>query len=181
MKAAEFEEKEYEAVLYSQLESGSPHLWAPGQVLETYLGFDRAMLLDDPFLWRLHGFRRPLRGFSPWHSLWPILRNKAWQRTRLPRFRFNCFIQAKRPHAGSRLPKRLSLLGSARPFFRFSIESDQQRTLESVAGKLNGRALFAYAAPVFSKSAELFRHMTVGSIVANSTFPDVIALAGQHA
>ena len=38
MKATEFEEKEYEAALYSLLERGQPHLWAPGQVLESYLG-----------------------------------------------------------------------------------------------------------------------------------------------
>lgn len=82
---------------------------------------------------------------------------------------------------GRRLPKKLTALGSARPYFRISIESDQQRTLESAAKKLKGRALFTYAAPVFGTSRELFRHISVGSMVEHSTFPDVALLAGQHA
>lgn len=72
-------------------------------------------------------------------------------------------------------------LGPTRPFFRISIESDQQSTLEAAAQKLKGRALFTYAAPVFGTSRELFRYMTAGSMVTHSTFPDVAELAGQHA
>ena len=180
MKAAEFEEKEYEAALYSQLVSHR-RLWPPGQVLEKYLGFDSAIFVNDPFFWRLFGFRKPLSGIVPWNVLWPFLQKSSEQRSRLPRFRCNCFIQAKRPHVGSRLPRPASSLGPLRPFFRFSIESDQQKTLEAVAKRVHSRALFAYAAPVFFQSRDLFRHMIEGSIVANSTFPDISALAGQHA
>jgi hypothetical protein len=43
MNPADFEEKEYEAPLYQQLERGDPRIWAPGQVLEHYLGFDRGL------------------------------------------------------------------------------------------------------------------------------------------
>ena len=181
MKDAEFEEKEYELPLYRQLGQNTLKLWPPGLVLEGYLGFDLALLLLDPYFWRLHGISRPLAGVSPWHQLWPILKNKQWQQNRLPRFRCNCFIQAKRPKVGSRLPKKLGSLGTARPFFRFSIESDQQELLETAAFQLAGRALFTYAAPVFSRSSELFRHMTLGTIVSHSTFPDVLTLEGQHA
>src|SRR5580692_5694344 len=155
MKHAEFEEKEYEAPLYRQLGRNTWKLWPPGLVLEGYLGFDMMLLLGESPLWELHGFRRPLRGISPWHSLWPIFRSKDWQRRRLPRFRCYCFIQAKRPQVGSRLPKKLRSLGTARPFFRFPIQSDQQQLLEAAAGQLAGRALFTYAAPAFSKSSEL--------------------------
>jgi hypothetical protein len=181
VRAAEFEEKEYEGPLYNQLERGHAHLWSPGQVLEGYLGFDRALLLDEPYLWQMHGYRRPLRGFSPSSFPWPFLPRRRQVLNRLPRFRLNCFIQAKRPHAGSRLPRQLSALGAARPFFRFQIDSDQQKTLEAAAERLQGRALFTYAAPVFSRSQELFRHMTLGSVVEHSTFPDVLSLAGHHA
>jgi hypothetical protein len=180
MKAAEFEEKEYEAALYNQLVSGN-RLWSPGQVLESYLGFDAALFVDNPFFWRLLGFRKPLPGVAPWHALWRFLRKSSEQRSRLPRFRSNCFVQAKRPHVGSRLPSRASSLGPIRRFFRFSIESDQQKTLEPVAKRVHHRALFTYAAPVFSRSSDLFRNMMLGSIVANSTFPDVSSLAAQHA
>lgn len=49
METVEFEEKEYESALYNQLASSNIHLWSPGQVLESYLGFDAALLVDDPF------------------------------------------------------------------------------------------------------------------------------------
>jgi hypothetical protein len=75
----------------------------------------------------------------------------------------------------------LSPLGTNRPFFKFSIDTDQQTTLEAAAMRLHNRALFSYAAPVFYQSRDLFRYTTAGSIVANSTFPDVASLAGQHA
>lgn len=54
-------------------------------------------------------------------------------------------------------------------------------TLEAAAAKLQGRALFTYAAPVFGRSQELFKHMTLGSIVQNSTFPDVLSLKKHKA
>lgn len=181
MRPAEFEEKEFEAPLYHQLVRENSHLWPPGQVLESYLGFDQALYIADPYLWELHGFRRPLRGFAPGYFMWPFLPRKREFRRRLPRFRCNCFIQAKRPEVGSRLSKKLAPLGRARPFFRFLIESDQQRTLEAAAELLRGRALFTYAAPVFARSQDLFRHMTLGTVIQNTTFPDVISLAGHHA
>jgi hypothetical protein len=102
-------------------------------------------------------------------------------RNRLPRFRLNCFVQAKRPDVGSRRLKRLSALGSTRPYYKFPIETDQQQALEAAAAKLQGRALFTYAAPVFGRSQELFKHMTLGSIVQNSTFPDVLSLKNHKA
>lgn len=180
MKSAEFEEKEYESPLYSQLERGNSFLWQPGQVLETYLGFDAALFLSAPELWHLHGFRGRLRGLLADRFLWPYLPLK-YRSTRLPRFRLNCFIQAKRPEVGSRLNKRLSALGTRRPYFRFSTETDQQKALVAAAKRLRSRALFTYAAPVFHRSQELFKHMTLGSVVSNSTFPDVLSLETHKA
>ena len=157
MKAAEFEEKEYEGPLYNQLERGNRLLWSPGQVLEEYLGFDRAFMLEDSYLWRLHEIRRPYRGLSPYFSRWPFLPPERRHRNRLPRFRVNCFIQAKRSEFGKRLTKRLASLGERRPFFRFGIESDQQTTLEAAASRLRGKALFVYAAPVLLSLAGTLR------------------------
>ena len=179
MKHAEFEEKEYEGFLYSELDRGVSRFWHPGQVLENYLGFDRAMFLDDPYFWRMHGIRGAKRGLLLSGFPWPFLPRKL--KFRLPRFRYNCFVQAKRPQYGSRLPLSLSALGTTRPFFKFQIDTDQQATLEAAAARLRRRALFCYAAPVFFKSRDLFRYDTAGSIVANSTFPDIDRLAGQHA
>lgn len=180
MKTAEFEEKEYEGPLYNQLASGSRYLWQPGQVLEEYLGFDAGLFLSEPYVWHLRGFRRPLRGFLVNRFAWPFLPIEI-RRNRLPRFRLNCFIQAKRPDVGSRLTKRLSALGPKRPYFKFPTETDQHNALEAGAKKLKSRALFTYAAAAFHKSQELFLHMTLGTVVENSTFPDVLSLSGHKA
>lgn len=56
---SEFEEKEFEAPLYNQLECGTRLVWSPGLVFEQYVGFDRAMFLYDPALWHLFGASRP--------------------------------------------------------------------------------------------------------------------------
>jgi hypothetical protein len=37
------------------------------------LGFDAGIFLSDPYLWKLHGIRGPLLGFSPHRFLWPFL------------------------------------------------------------------------------------------------------------
>lgn len=178
MRPAEFEEKEYEFHLYDQLAAGNRNVWPPGQVLEGYLGFDCGLFVEDPYIWRLMG-RGIRRGLVPWFSMWRFIPRDA--RHRLPRFRVNCFIQAKRPEVGARITKRLRDLGNKQPVYRFSIDSDQQLVLEAAAEKLRGRALFAYAAAVFSTSRDLFRHATDGSMADNSTFPEVKALSSQHA
>jgi hypothetical protein len=179
MRPAEFEEKEYEFPLYRQLQQGHPELWPPGQVLEDYLGFDAALMLRHPYLWGLYGRRRPLRGLSPYRFDWPFL--PVTHRHRLPRFGVNCFLQVKRSEVGTRLPKRLSALGTSRPYFRFGLSTDQQKTLEAAARRASGKALFVYAAPVFGKSHELFLHMGAGTMVQNSTFPEVLSLNGHSA
>lgn len=181
MESAQFEEKEYEALLYHQLPTGSQPPWAPGQVLEYYLGFDRGLLLGPSFLWGLHGHPGPLPGVSPFGDLWPALGAPPPDRDRLPSFALNLFIQAKRPDIGKRLTKVLKQKGLGSPFYRFQINPEQQLTLSAVASALVGRALFVYAAPVFGSSSELFRHTQAGTLASHSTFPNVDLFAGHKA
>ena len=56
MSWAEFEEKEYEAPLYNQLEAGNQNVWSPGQVFESRIGIDHGVLVDNPRFWRHIGF-----------------------------------------------------------------------------------------------------------------------------
>jgi hypothetical protein len=53
MAIAEFEEREFEAPLYNQLEVGSNLVWSPGQVFEEHIGIDRAIFVESPTFWRL--------------------------------------------------------------------------------------------------------------------------------
>lgn len=179
MTPADFEEREYEGPLYHQLELGSRLLWSPGQVLEFHLGFDRAAFLAEAYLFKLHGYKGPLAGVTISRFPWPSLPHSSPLRQRLPPFRLNCFIQAKRPEIGKRLPSNLAALGTTRPFYRFHITPHQQRHLFAAADRLRDRALFVYAAPVFGTARELFLHMTQGSIADASTFPDVITMEGH--
>lgn len=180
MKSAQFEEREYENALYNQMALDDVQ-WPPGTVLEQYLGFDLGVFLSRDFLWRLHGYARPLAGLSLFHDLWPLLARTPQSRDRLPSFRLNCFIQAKRPAVGRRLARKLAGLGLGSPFFVFRTEPEQQRCLEIAAAALHDRALFVYAAPVFATSNELFSHRTLGDVAEHSTFPQAVHLAGHGA
>jgi hypothetical protein len=90
-------------------------------------------------------------------------------------------LQAKRPSWGNRLSRKLAKLGLGKPCFKFITEDEQQECLEAAAQLLSDRALFVYAAPVFSSSPDLFRNITAGTIAENSTFPQVLVLTGHQA
>jgi hypothetical protein len=102
MTPADFEESEYRGPLYNQLERGNHLVWEPGQVFEKHIGIDRAAYVTDPYFWGLHGLIAPMNGVIlldyDWHYIWKNrLKNKI-----LPDFKLNLFLQAKRPHAGTR-------------------------------------------------------------------------------
>lgn len=179
-RPAEFEEKEYEAPLYNQLESLTRNVWAPGQVFEEYMGIDRAMFLTEPRLWRFFGVSRPPLGVfmhrMDWEFIW-----RHRQRRRMPNFRVNLFIQAKRSHYYPRRPRHLSGKMPAGPCWRFNLEAHQQRALERVAGRVGDRAALVYAAPAFHRLSELYAHTSRGTILAHSTFPRVESLRGHEA
>lgn len=181
MKPAEFEEREYEAPLYNQLERGDPRIWAPGQVFEGHIGIDRALLLIDDWMFRLHGHPGYLPGALLPRYDWP----QSWFRHRtygrLPNFRLNLFIQAKRPYWSRRPPKILRDKGISGLFWRFNIDEHQQQALETVASRLKKRALVVYAAPVFHEHSTLFRHTRRGTIAQHSTFPSVAMLQRHEA
>jgi hypothetical protein len=181
VKPAQFEEKEYEEALYRQLVLTSNQSWSPGQVLEQYLGFDGGLFLIDHYIWRLHGFSFPLSGIAPYRELWPVLPRRPRDRSRLPSFDLNLFIQTKRPYVGRRPPAELARRGLTKPFFKILTDSEQQQCLDAANAQLSDRALFVYAGAVFGSSAELFGHITAGTIVQNSTFPNAAALSEHHA
>ena len=99
LKSAEFEEGEYRAPLFNQLASTSL-VWEPGQVFEKHIGIDYATWCADQYVLSLHGHSTAPRGVSlpyyDWDYIWSV-RNKL---KKLPSFRLNLFIQAKRPMYG---------------------------------------------------------------------------------
>lgn len=182
MIPAEFEEKSYEAPLYNQLERGQNRLFVPGQVLEHTLGFDAGLFVAQSAVWETLGYRTPLTGAALSYYDWPYAWKLPRLKDKLPRFRLNLFLQAKRPVFYQRCPRSLKKISSiSAPLWAFKVERDQQRRLEVLAETLSGRAHIAYAAAVFHTYPDLFAHTKRRSIIQNSTFPSAEKLKGHDA
>lgn len=178
MSSAEFEEREFETPLYSQLQH-TRLVWLPGQVLEGHVGFDYAALCMDSRIWDIHDIEVPFSGvlLDELRFLWHIRR--ARNPRSLPNFELNLFLQAKRPEYIKRVSSKLRQRGINGPYWRFNIETIQQKLLDSLAGQMQGKGLVCYASPAFHRLSQLYSHITSGTIVENSTFPDAPILAGH--
>ncbi len=179
MVAAEFEEREYEHPLYAELKVSNGRLWAPGQVLEGYLGVDRTLFLDGPFPLNLHGPFAPPGISLPryWHFLRDEL--KVPSKKKLPSFLLNVFLQAKRPRYLTTASTYLVRAGVKGKHWAFSTESEQQLILEKLEAKFVGKMIVSYAAPVFHTDARLHGHTINQTVVKNSTFPSPSLLSGH--
>lgn len=181
MTPADFEESEYRGPLYNQLERGNHLVWEPGQVFEKHIGIDRAAYVTDPYFWGLHGLAAPMSGVVlvdyDWHYIWKKrLKNKI-----LPDFKLNLFLQAKRPHAGTRPRGKVKKAGIVGDYWKFEITPHQQVALEQMEKTLNGKSIVCYAAPAFHTQAALYEHTKNQSIVPSSSFPPASALTRHGA
>jgi hypothetical protein len=182
MVPAEFEEKSYEGPLYNQLERGNAELFTPGQVLENTLGFDAGLFVAQSALWETLGYKTPLRGAALAYYDWPYAWRLARPTVKIPRFRLNLFLQAKRPVYYRRRPRAMRSIASMQgPLWSFRVTEHQQRRLEVLSDRLQGRAHVAYAAAAFHTYADLFTHTKRRTIVENSTFPSVEKMMGHEA
>lgn len=181
MAKAEFEEREFETALYNQLQVYNRRVWAPGQVLEGQIGFDYSAFVEDQYFWSSFGFADPLKGFL----IDKMITRKVWSHRKggghFPNFSLNLFIQAKRPTHLQRVAKKLAAKNLSSPYWRFDIEVHQQELLERLASECKGMALVCYASPAFQRLTQLYAHTEGGSIVANSTFPEIVALKSHSA
>lgn len=179
---AEFEEKSYEGPLYNQLERGQRDLFTPGQVLESQIGFDQGLFLTQKALWETLGYDGPLRGAALAYYDWPFGWGPPNPRKVLPRFKLNLFLQAKRPFYYKRKPRALKTIDTLdAPLWAFRITEHQQHLLETLAKRTSNRAHVTYASPAFHTYSQLSTHTRCRTIVQNSTFPSVEALAGHDA
>ena len=175
---SDFEEKEYEGPLYNQLEKNTNLLWQPGQVFENAIGVDRCVYIDDMSIWKHLGFHSIPLGVSLPRYNWDYIWLSRGKKKKLPNFKLNLFIQAKRCEKGN-VPTKIKPYKFGRYCYKFNIVSHQQIALERVSLNLKNRALVVYAAPMFSKQTELYKHTVNSSIIENSTFPDINKLSGH--
>jgi hypothetical protein len=135
---AEFEESEYRGPLFNQLEA-SNILWEPGQVFERHIGIDRAIWCTREALFELHRFAANPPGVVLSRYRWDYIWSRRRRKKKLPTFRLNLFIQAKRPKYGRFAPKALKAEGLNSPFWRFSLTQHQQEALEKLQVNLSRR------------------------------------------
>jgi hypothetical protein len=179
VKVAEFEEKTYEKYFGQELARRTVVTYSPGQCGEKHLGFDEAFMV--PWLW---SWRFPHADERWWARRGGIslaeMNHLADELGRhLPPFRFNLFVQYKRPEwvEGHRAGER-TWWGQS--YYRYAITPHQQQALIEVASAADARASVVYAAPAFWRSTSLFNHAAKRQIIATSNIALASGMSNHH-
>jgi hypothetical protein len=178
-QTAEFEEKTYEKYFGHELVRGRLISFSPGQRAENLLGFDEAFHVPWHILLRRFRHLMP----RPWSRMSGIDRNEINKLAeelsdKLPEFRFNLFVQFKRPEyvSGLRGAERKDW---QRAYYRYFISTNQQETLEKLHAIAGGRAAVVYASPALWTTADLFVAAANKEVIRRSNVVSVDKLAGH--
>lgn len=174
-----FKEKTYEKYFGHELARKTNITYSPDQCDEASLGFDEAFHLPPKLLAELlphmrHRRKPRLHGHSM--SEFDFVGDELSKR--LPLFKFNLFVQYKRPDYISRSDGK-EFWSWKKPYFRFDTTSHQQLILEKVSQQSLGRSATVYAAPAFWKSKDLFDNARNGIIVGQSNIVMAERLRGH--
>lgn len=183
---AEFEEKQYEQHLNIELLQGSNLIFPPGQHLENVLGFDAALFTRNKAFWRhfLAGypwyrnyFRNYLNGLYFPRDAFEL--EEAFD-NELPQFKFNAFIQHKRPE---RMVKDTASEWQCweRPYYRYKLLEHQQKTLEKLESSVGDLGVVTYASPAFHTKEEFWDAQKNRSFIQRSNFCQPNKLRGHNA
>lgn len=172
----EFEEKDFEAPLYSELRFGSHRIATPGQVFEGKYGIDAALEAEHPLFWNLFGYYEVPTGVILNDLRWGFVWRKLGKKRRLPTFSVNVLVQAKRPEVLSRATLLLKSYGFKSKYWRFEVTKHQHEILGKVAKRLKRRALVVYASPAFDTLEDLYDFTEAQTVVKNSSFVKVEAM-----
>ncbi|MFD2251592.1 hypothetical protein FHS82_000747 [Pseudochelatococcus lubricantis] len=175
----EFKEKTYEKYFSHEVARLTNVTFSPDPCDEALLGFDDAFWLPLPRIMRRAPFVRRRR----WSRMTGVeiceLDHIADQFScRMPPFRFNLFVQYKRPVF-------LKTKGAGewehwkRSYYRYNTTPHQQDALERIEAKGNGRAATVYASPAFWQSADLWANVEAETIIDNSNIASVGRLKGH--
>lgn len=165
VSVAQFEEKTYEKYFGHELAKIAGPTFSPGQVAEGYLGFDEAFFL--PSYAHLDGMS--LQEIDVLADAYSDL---------LPDWRFNLFVQYKRPEyvRGHRAAEWSSW---GQPYYRYQLVTHQQDALANVAAAAGTRAEVIYAAPAFWRSKTLFEAAGNHSVVSLSNVALATSMQGH--
>lgn len=172
---AEFEEKQYEQHLNIELLQGENLILPPGQVLEHTFGFDAVLFSKHPKFWKHYPhmykwhhrlFRNAPKGIHLPNELW---KNLEYEIEDLPPFKFNIFIQHKRPEYMSQSNSaEWSSWNSS--YYRYSIMQQQQDTLVTLENQVKDYAIVIYACPAFHTKKEFWETVKDKKFIDNSNF-----------
>lgn len=173
---AEFVEKEYELAFTIELAADRGTVFSSGQVLEKILGYDAAAHPHrDHLIWQLLRVPRP-PGLNLVQPMWsPGRRPPA---SHLPSRPISLLLQYKRPdHLVG--PRAAQWRLWQRPYYRFTRTKHQHVILRRLQRRLGTQAVVRYAAPAFSRRADLeHRHMR-RTVIDGSGFVSPTRLGGH--
>lgn len=177
---AEFKEKTYEKYFSSELARLTNITYSPDQVDEFFLGFDDAFFLrpDDILRWPFPFMRPSRRRRLLGMTLSELDFLAAEMSELLPPFKFNLFVQYKRPEYLSRRSAQEWACWDA-PYFRYFTTPHQQQILEAINTQSHGRSATVYASPAFWRANDLWSIASNERIVANSNIASVARLNGH--
>ena len=177
---AEFKEKTYEKYFGYELARLTRIAYSPDQCDEALLGFDDAFYLPFPRLFSYHLVskrRRPRVQVGM--AIADIDADLAKIASHFPPFRFNLFIQYKRPEY-LRQPQASEWRSWRKPYYRFGLTPHQQKLLERIAARAAKRAAVVYASPAFWTGKELFDFASAERVVQQSNIAHAKALSGHE-
>ena len=165
----EFEEKQYEQPLNMEL-TWKRKIYIPGQVFENDIAIDAAIFSKNPKFWKLweYGTKRKWKsGTRLKPELWDMV-EETWKSDMFPKFKFNLFVQYKRPEY-IYLPWGKEYDHWKQPYFRYDLTGHQQNTLYKLEQRVASTAIVTYACPSFWKRSDLWRFIN-GKLIENSNF-----------
>jgi len=179
MHNADFEEKDFEGPLYSELLFGSHRTATPGQVFENAFGIDAILEAHHPLFWDVFGHHDIPLGISLPDFRWGWVWRRYHGTRTLPSFPVNLLIQAKRPQRLEGRRADFAARGIDRHYWRFFITPHQQRLLERLEAQLHNRALVVYASAAFDTLDTLYKLTEAKELVTNSSFVRPSRLVGH--
>jgi hypothetical protein len=180
-----FEEKQYEQPLNFELAVRGSLIFSPGQVFENTLGIDAALFSKNPNFWRMwqkrlrgHQFFSSYRGGTYIDREWWNEFQNGLDDESFPKFKFNVFVQHKRPEFISRT-NGSEFTAWKQPYFRYVINSDQQVRLEKLEGGVASEGIVIYTCPAFWRFEELWSYALSHTPIENSNFVQPHNLRGH--
>ena len=175
----QFKERTYEKYFGHQLARSTNLSYSPDLIDEFHLGFDEAFFIPIPS--RTLRYRKL---FIPWQLFRTGLRLSEVDSfvkdvgDALPPFRFNFFVQYKRPeyvshHRGGEWKDWES------SYYRYRITQHQQDEFARLHAAARGRAAVVYASPAFLTWEDLFEHVKNQRVISESNLASANRMSGH--